>query len=78
VVDLPPDEARALRAQKSAVDPAAAGRTPDEMLDLVLGRIAEALSQVSAARNGNHRADRFDVEFVCLLQTSDRGGVYRI
>ncbi|MEA2954515.1 MAG: hypothetical protein QOJ58_3 [Alphaproteobacteria bacterium] len=38
----------------AAVDPTAARGTPDEMLGLTRRRIAEALSQISAARKVDH------------------------
>ena len=37
--------------ETTAVDPAAAGRLPDEMLGLVLWRIADTLTLISAARD---------------------------
>jgi hypothetical protein len=38
----------------ATVDPAAAGRTADEMLGLTLGWIAETLPQIFAARDLEH------------------------
>jgi len=38
----------------AAINPAAAGRTADEMLGLALGRIAETLPQILAPRDSDH------------------------
>jgi hypothetical protein len=38
----------------AAINPAAAGRTADEMLGLALGRIAETLPQIFAPRDSDH------------------------
>ena len=45
-------------AEIAAVDPAIAGRPTDEVLRLALGRIAEKLPNISAARNAGHRSSR--------------------
>jgi hypothetical protein len=42
-------------AKIAAIDPAAAGRATDEMLGLILRRIAEGLSKILAARNVDHQ-----------------------
>ena len=42
-------------AEITAVDPAAAGRAPDEMLGLVLRWIANAFAEEFSARNIGHR-----------------------
>jgi hypothetical protein len=41
-------------AKIAAVDPAAAGRATDEMLGLVLGRIADAPPEIFATRKVDH------------------------
>jgi hypothetical protein len=46
-------------AQITAIDPAATGRTADEMLGLTLRRVAEKLPNIFAAWNGNHFLPRF-------------------
>jgi hypothetical protein len=42
----------------AAIDPPAAVRATDEVLSLALGRIAEKLPNISAARNAGHRSSR--------------------
>jgi len=41
-------------AEIAAIEPAAAGRTADEVFDLVLRRIAETFPQIFAALNADH------------------------